>query len=177
MGKNRHSKDRLFITQTEHKYLYGGKKQEIRRAYKRPLVRPGGSRALRQETPDRMSCNWGHCICIECIILTSLLYWFSVEPVTGKPLALKELIQLHFSKNSQGEYFCPVTYKVFTDNTKIAAIALRAMFSATRPLKSSTSNQRIGRAKISSSCRTHKTSPTAKLKTSNIYDVRKRANM
>lgn len=35
MGKNRHSKDRLFITQTEHKYLYGGKKQEIRRAYKR----------------------------------------------------------------------------------------------------------------------------------------------
>jgi peptidyl-prolyl cis-trans isomerase-like protein 2 len=45
------------------------------------------------------------------------------NPVTGKPLALKELIQLHFSKNSQGEYFCPVTYKVFTDNTKIAAIA------------------------------------------------------
>lgn len=42
--------------------------------------------------------------------------------MTGKPLALKELIQLHFSKNSQGEYFCPVTYKVFTDNTKIATI-------------------------------------------------------
>lgn len=35
MGKNRHSKDRLFITQSEHKYLYGGKKQEVRRAYKR----------------------------------------------------------------------------------------------------------------------------------------------
>lgn len=46
-----------------------------------------------------------------------------INPVTGKPLALKELIQLHFSKNSQGEYFCPVTYKVFTDNTKIVAIA------------------------------------------------------
>lgn len=35
MGKNRHSKDRLFVTQTEHKYLYGGKKAEIRRAYRR----------------------------------------------------------------------------------------------------------------------------------------------
>lgn len=35
MGKNRHSKDRLFITQTEHKYLYGGKKAEIKRAYRR----------------------------------------------------------------------------------------------------------------------------------------------
>jgi peptidyl-prolyl cis-trans isomerase-like protein 2 len=44
--------------------------------------------------------------------------------VTGAPLALKELIQLRFSKNSDGEYFCPVTYKVFTDSTKIAAIAV-----------------------------------------------------
>lgn len=35
MGKNRHSKDRLFVTQTEHKYLYGGKKAEIKRAYRR----------------------------------------------------------------------------------------------------------------------------------------------
>lgn len=43
--------------------------------------------------------------------------------MTGKPLALKELIQLKFSKNSQNEFFCPVTYKVFTDNSKIAAIA------------------------------------------------------
>ncbi|CAI5739696.1 unnamed protein product [Peronospora destructor] len=46
-----------------------------------------------------------------------------INPVTGKPLLLKELVQLHFSKNSQEEYICPVTYKVFTDNTKIAAIA------------------------------------------------------
>lgn len=38
MGKNRHSKDRLFITQTEHKYLYGGKKAEVRRAYRRTIL-------------------------------------------------------------------------------------------------------------------------------------------
>lgn len=43
--------------------------------------------------------------------------------MSGAPLTLKELIQLRFSKNSEGEYFCPVTYKVFTDSTKIAAIA------------------------------------------------------
>lgn len=43
--------------------------------------------------------------------------------MTGKPLALKELIKLKFAKNSQNEFFCPVTYKVFTDNSKIAAIA------------------------------------------------------
>lgn len=43
--------------------------------------------------------------------------------MTGAPLALKDLVQLKFSKNSDGAYFCPVTYKVFTDNTKIAAVA------------------------------------------------------
>ena len=35
MGKKQHSKDRLFITQSEHKYLYGGKKEEVKRAYRR----------------------------------------------------------------------------------------------------------------------------------------------
>ncbi|KAG6609684.1 Peptidylprolyl isomerase [Phytophthora cinnamomi] len=119
MGKNRHSKDRLFITQTEHKYLYGGKKQEIRRAYKRlpfnccaitlcPFTNPVCTRE-------------GHLFDLEAVV--PYVKEHQINPVTGKPLALKELIQLHFSKNSQGEYFCPVTYKVFTDNTKIAAIA------------------------------------------------------
>ncbi|KAE9036549.1 Peptidyl-prolyl cis-trans isomerase-like 2 [Phytophthora rubi] len=119
MGKNRHSKDRLFITQTEHKYLYGGKKQEIRRAYKRlpfnccaitlcPFTNPVCTRE-------------GHLFDLEAVV--PYVKQHQINPVTGKPLALKELIQLHFSKNSQGEYFCPVTYKVFTDNTKIAAIS------------------------------------------------------
>ncbi|POM62136.1 Peptidylprolyl isomerase, partial [Phytophthora palmivora] len=119
MGKNRHSKDRLFITQTEHKYLYGGKKQEIRRAYKRlpfnccaitlcPFTNPVCTRE-------------GHLFDLEAVV--PYVKEHEINPITGKPLALKELIQLHFSKNSQGEYFCPVTYKIFTDNTKIAAIA------------------------------------------------------
>ncbi|RLN45593.1 hypothetical protein BBJ29_007457 [Phytophthora kernoviae] len=119
MGKNRHSKDRLFITQTEHKYLYGGKKQEIRRAYKRlpfnccsitlcPFTNPVCTRE-------------GHLFDLEAVV--PYVKQHQINPVTGKPLTLKELIQLHFSKNSQKEYFCPVTYKVFTDNTKIAAIA------------------------------------------------------
>ncbi|RLN57787.1 hypothetical protein BBJ28_00004896 [Nothophytophthora sp. Chile5] len=119
MGKNRHTKDRLFITQTEHKYLYGGKKQEIRRAYRRlpfnccaitlcPFTNPVCTRE-------------GHLFDLEAVV--PYVKQHQINPVTGKPLALKELIQLHFTKNSQDQYFCPVTYKVFTDNTKIAAIA------------------------------------------------------
>ncbi|CAI5708818.1 hypothetical protein KXD40_004842 [Peronospora effusa] len=119
MGKNRHSKDRLFITQTEHKYLYGGKKQEIRRAYKRL---PFNCCAITLCPFTNPVCTHeGHLFDLEAVV--PYVKEHQINPVTGKPLLLKELIQLHFSKNSQGEYFCPVTYKVFTDNTKIAAIA------------------------------------------------------
>ncbi|KAL7684116.1 putative protein kinase domain, cyclophilin-type peptidyl-prolyl cis-trans isomerase [Plasmopara halstedii] len=119
MGKNRHSKDRLFITQTEHKYLYGGKKQEIRQAYKRL---PFNCCAITLCPFTNAVCTRdGHLFDLEAVVLYVKKH--QSNPVTGKPMLLKELIQLHFSKNSQGEYFCPVTYKVFTDNTKIAAIA------------------------------------------------------
>uniref|UniRef100_A0AAV1UDD9 RING-type E3 ubiquitin transferase n=1 Tax=Peronospora matthiolae TaxID=2874970 RepID=A0AAV1UDD9_9STRA len=119
MGKNRHSKDRLFITQTEHKYLYGGKKQVIRRAYKR-LPFNCCAITLRPFT-NPVCTKEGHLFDLEAVV--PYVKTHGLNPVTGKSLALKELIQLHFSKNSQGEHFCPVTYKVFTDNTKIAAIA------------------------------------------------------
>ncbi|KUG00744.1 Peptidyl-prolyl cis-trans isomerase CYP65 [Phytophthora nicotianae] len=124
MGKNRHSKDRLFITQTEHKYLYGGKKQEIRRAYKHFYAAglPFNCCAITLCPFTNPVCTReGHLFDLEAVV--PYVKEHQINPVTGKPLALKDLIQLHFSKNSQGEYFCPVTYKVFTDNTKIAAIA------------------------------------------------------
>jgi peptidyl-prolyl cis-trans isomerase-like protein 2 len=43
-------------------------------------------------------------------------------PVTGEPLAMKDLIKLHFHKNDKGEYHCPVMYKTFTPHTPIVAI-------------------------------------------------------
>ena len=36
---------------------------------------------------------------------------------------MKDLIKLKYSKNAEGKYHCPVTYKTFTNNSKIAAIA------------------------------------------------------
>ena len=35
MGKNKHSKDRMFVTATEHKYLYGGKRERAATDYRR----------------------------------------------------------------------------------------------------------------------------------------------
>lgn len=119
MGKKQHSKDRLFITQTEHKYLYGGKKEQIRRAYKRlpfdccsitlsPFKNPVCTRA-------------GHVFDLESIV--PYLQERKVNPVDGTPLTMKDLIKLNYSKNADGKYYCPVTFKAFTNNSKIAAIS------------------------------------------------------
>ena len=45
-----------------------------------------------------------------------------MNPCTGKKLMLKDLFPVHFFKNAEGELHCPVTYKVFTPNSKIAVI-------------------------------------------------------
>ncbi|KAG2222850.1 hypothetical protein INT45_000465 [Circinella minor] len=47
---------------------------------------------------------------------------YGTNPVTGEKLETKNLITLHFHKNDKDEFYCPVTYKVFSDHTAIAAI-------------------------------------------------------
>ncbi|KAH6882962.1 cyclophilin-like domain-containing protein [Alternaria rosae] len=58
--------------------------------------------------------------------LTHILTWLSkhpdTNPVDGTPLKRADLITLNFTKNEDGEYVDPVTYKVFTDNTHIVAL-------------------------------------------------------
>ncbi|CAG8524599.1 1281_t:CDS:10 [Diversispora eburnea] len=44
------------------------------------------------------------------------------NPVTGEKLEPKSLIKLNFHKNSNDEYHCPATYRVFNDHTHIVAI-------------------------------------------------------
>ena len=41
---------------------------------------------------------------------------------TGAPLAASDLIKLKFHKNNDGQYSCPVLYKVFTQHSHIVAI-------------------------------------------------------
>ncbi|EOA90499.1 cyclophilin peptidyl-prolyl cis-trans isomerase Cyp8 [Exserohilum turcicum] len=58
--------------------------------------------------------------------LTHILTWLSrhpdTNPVDGTPLKRADLVTLNFTKNEDGEYVDPVTYKVFTDNTHIVAL-------------------------------------------------------
>lgn len=58
--------------------------------------------------------------------LTQILTWLSTHPdqnpTDGTSLKRADLITLNFTKNEDGEYVDPVTYKVFTDNTHIIAL-------------------------------------------------------
>ncbi|CAM9888576.1 unnamed protein product [Ectocarpus fasciculatus] len=44
------------------------------------------------------------------------------NPVTGEALTPKDLVRLNISKNGDGKWHCPVTFKVFNDNSRILAI-------------------------------------------------------
>lgn len=44
------------------------------------------------------------------------------NPITGENLEAKSLLKLKFHKNGNGEYCCPITYKVFNDYSHIVAI-------------------------------------------------------
>ncbi|KAI9329684.1 hypothetical protein DFJ73DRAFT_648635 [Zopfochytrium polystomum] len=57
--------------------------------------------------------------------LLNIVPWLKkhgTNPITGEPLATKDLITLHFHKNSSGEYHDPITFKVFTESTHIVAV-------------------------------------------------------
>ncbi|KAJ3231540.1 RING-type E3 ubiquitin-protein ligase ppil2 [Chytriomyces hyalinus] len=45
------------------------------------------------------------------------------NPVTGEKLSTADLIPLHFHKNAEGKYHDPITFKVFSENTHIVAVA------------------------------------------------------
>ncbi|KAI9716626.1 MAG: Peptidyl-prolyl cis-trans isomerase cyp8 [Chrysothrix sp. TS-e1954] len=55
----------------------------------------------------------------------NILSWLKTHgtnPVDGKSLKSSELIKLNFTKNDDGEFVDPVTYKAFTDNSHIVAL-------------------------------------------------------
>eukprot|EP01126_Amoeba_proteus_P055520 TRINITY_DN6898_c0_g1_i1.p1 TRINITY_DN6898_c0_g1~~TRINITY_DN6898_c0_g1_i1.p1 ORF type:complete len:529 (-),score=114.15 TRINITY_DN6898_c0_g1_i1:145-1731(-) len=120
MGRSKQfKKDRLYITQTEWIESFGGKKKDKE---KRP-----------NKNLQFYCCNislqpWTDPVCTpEGVIfdLVSVLPWikkYKVNPVTGEPMSVADLISLKFVKNDEGHFICPATQQVFTDHTHIVAI-------------------------------------------------------
>lgn len=128
MGKKRHQKDKLYLIPSEYAECWGGFKAGNKRLpfgflpfnccalSLRPFKNPVCV-LLEKSTNEPMA---------EVVIFDkeAILAWLSQykqNPITGKPLARKDLVPLEFHKNSEGEYICPVTFKTFNEHSFILA--------------------------------------------------------
>lgn len=120
MGKRQHQKDKMYLTCSEWTELYGGKKQE--RGSKGKFRRlPFHCCALSLQPFELPLCTSdGHVF--DLMNIVPYLRKYGHHPLTGQPLEAKSLFKLNFHKNSDGKYHCPVTYKVFNENTHIVAV-------------------------------------------------------
>ena len=123
MGKNRHSKDRLFITQTEHKTDWGGKKDPTFA----PIPKLSFNYCPLSLQPFRDPVCAPDGTIFDIVNIVPYLKRFGRNPVNGAPLKVEELVRLHFSQDAEENYICPISKKVFTDSTKIVAIKTSGM--------------------------------------------------
>ncbi|KAF8568469.1 hypothetical protein P879_07866 [Paragonimus westermani] len=119
MGKKQHQKDKLYLTCTEWSTLYGGKRAtEDRRRFKRLPFHCCSITFQPFKTP--YCTKEGIIFDLENVL--PFVRKHGLNPVTGKKMKASELIKLNFYRNSDGKYHCPVTFKVFNENTHIVAV-------------------------------------------------------
>ncbi len=120
MGKKQHQKDKLYITNKEWKEEWGGKKDDpLANAKFRRLPFTCCSLSF-QPFDHPLATKDG--VVYELLNIVPYLKKHGTNPVSGEVLSAKDLIKLNFSKNSEGKFHCPVTFKVFTENSRIVAI-------------------------------------------------------
>lgn len=119
MGKNRHSKDRLFITATEWATEYGGKKT-ARANGNRPLPFDHCALSLGPFVKPALLGKTGVIFDLENI--TKFVKKYKHDPVTGEEASEDQIIELIMEKNEEGHWHCPITRKVFNDSTHVVAV-------------------------------------------------------
>lgn len=121
MGKNQHSKDQLHIRPTEWAQDGAGFKDRKKATpfsklpleccflSLQPFDKPVGTRE-------------GQVFEVQFII--GYIKRYGRNPVSGGKLEVSDLVPLHFHKNNEGHYHCPVTYKVFTNHSHVVMSAV-----------------------------------------------------
>lgn len=61
-------------------------------------------------------------VCYDLLNIIPYLKKHGSDPVTGEKMEPKDLIRLHFAKNSEDNYHDPLTFKLFTKHSAIVAI-------------------------------------------------------
>ena len=119
MGKKSAAKDRGYMTATEWKVDGGGYRDKTEGIPFRRL--PFNCCAISFLPFDDPVCADDGTV-MDIMHAVPYVQKHGKHPVTGEPLALKDLFKLNFHKNADGEYECPVLNKVFTDSTHIVAV-------------------------------------------------------
>ncbi|EGG01056.1 uncharacterized protein MELLADRAFT_53693 [Melampsora larici-populina 98AG31] len=120
-----HGSDKLYITHREHAGEFGDHHASSAGAKKKPGASfqrlPFDCCAISFRpfempvcTPDGTTCDL--------LNIIPYIRKYSRDPVTGSPLTAKQLTKLNFFKNTEDNYYDPVTFKVFTEHTPIVAI-------------------------------------------------------
>jgi peptidyl-prolyl cis-trans isomerase-like 2 len=118
MGKNRHSKDKLYIVASEYASDWGGYKTQNNKLPFRCLPFDCCFLSL---LPFKNPLGTVDGLVFDAEEITTYIKQYGHNPITGKPLTMKDLFVLRFHKNSEGKYFCPVTEKQFNNHSFIVA--------------------------------------------------------
>ncbi|KAL2916270.1 cyclophilin peptidyl-prolyl cis-trans isomerase Cyp8 [Polyrhizophydium stewartii] len=116
MGKNT---DKLYITHSEWQAGRGGAKRAPTGSEFKRL--PFFCCALSLQPFEHPMCTPDGMV-FDLLNIVPWLKKFGTNPATGQPLDQKDLFRLTFSQNVDGEFQCPVTFKVFNEHTHIVAI-------------------------------------------------------
>ncbi|KAJ1460318.1 hypothetical protein M885DRAFT_510154 [Pelagophyceae sp. CCMP2097] len=120
MGRQQHSKDRMFITATEWSQDFGGHKKK--REGKIEGALPFECCALNLRPFETPMCTRDGVI-FDMLAIVPFVKEHSKSPVTGKKCGTKDLIRLNMAKNQDGAWHCPVTCKVFTNFSKVVCVS------------------------------------------------------
>ena len=142
-GKNRHSQDRLFITATEWRNEHGGKKRKQRTEHQ-PI---DFDKCALSMSSFKIPCCLEEGVIFEYAVLKEFLEKYKANPVSGAESKSEDILRLNMvmvlcfypdatfayfvdhriylhtqTKNQDGLWHCPVTCKVFTNNSHVVAI-------------------------------------------------------
>ncbi|CAI2365354.1 unnamed protein product [Moneuplotes crassus] len=120
MGKKRHTQDKMWISTTEHIIDWGGKGSTIhgKQKFQKPLFYCCAISFLPFSSPVATPDG----TIFEFTNIVPYIQKYKKNPVNGDPFKLSDLIKLKFSKNEKGEYYCPITGKIFNEYSHIVAI-------------------------------------------------------
>jgi len=123
MGKKQHQSDKLYLTTKEWKDIYGGHKDDkSTRIQRAEFKRLPFTHCALSFVPFKDPVCSPEGVIFEMSAIYPYVKKHGINPVNGKKISVKDLVVLHFSKDSDGKFRCPVTYRVFTETSVIVAI-------------------------------------------------------